>query len=246
MPSQGIMQHLKKEFSHLVQVHGITATIEGLIAMAEEIFAPPILLIFIYQKDSTNLVFHKGVDASKIDLKNMHLQELDLHKEHPLIIQDAETLQSEFVNLGLVNIPFYAGCILKSSAGNPIGRVELLDTNPRTVTPKDIHLFELLGKQLSHAFISEINLKLAQSDLLTIFSNAPVAMLVARPDDGKILMVNKELQKLAETEETDLIGRYTTEFYSNLHQRDQLLEILSKANALMPAISGRPPRETTA
>ncbi|OYU55272.1 MAG: hypothetical protein CFE25_10000 [Chitinophagaceae bacterium BSSC1] len=228
MPSQGIMQQLKKEFSHLMQIHGNNPAVEGLVTMAEAMFAAPIFLIFIYRKEGTYLAHKKGIDESKVNLSAIHLQEVDHQNGNALIIQDPERLKTLFAHLGLSKIQFYAGCTLRNEAGESIGRLELMDINPITFTAKDIQLLELLAKQLSLALISEVNLKLAQSDLLTIFSNAPVAMLVARPTDGKIVMVNKELQKLAETEETDLIGRYTTEFYSNLHQRDQLLEILSK------------------
>jgi PAS domain S-box-containing protein len=228
MPSQGIIQQLKKEFSHLVQIHGNTPAVDGLVAMAEAIFASPIFLIIIYQKEGNHLIHHQGIDVNKVKLNIMHLQELDQHGGNALILQEPEKLQPLFTHLGLSKVQFYAGCALRNTKGESIGRVELMDHNPRIFSEKDIHLLELLAKQLAHALITEVNLKLAQTDLLTIFSNAPVAMLVVRPDNGKIIMVNKELQKLAETEETDLLGRYTTEFYSNVHQRDQLLEILSK------------------
>ena len=228
MPSQGIMQQLKKEFSQLVQVHGNTAAIEGLTAMADAMFDAPIFLIYIYQKDNPYLIVHKGLDVRNKNLSSLHLKEIDQQDGKILLIQEAEKLENLFSHLGLSNVQFYAGCSLRNTAGDPIGRVELMDTSSRNFTSKDVQLFELLSKQLAHALITEINLKLAQFDLLTIFSNAPVAMLVARPDDGKIVMVNKELQKLAEAAETELLGRYTTEFYSDVQQRDQFMQILSK------------------
>lgn len=232
MPSQGIMQQLKKEFSHLVEFHGNTAAIEGLVAMADAMFASPIFLIFMYQKNGIHLIHQKGIDASKVNLNIMHLQEVDQQAGKAYILHEPEKLKTLFAHLGLTKVQFYAGCTLCNAIGEPIGRLELMDTSNRTFTPKDTQLFELLAKQMAHVLITEISLKLAQTDLLTIFSNAPVAMLLARPTDGKIVMVNKELQKLAETEETDLLGRYTTEFYSNVQQRDQLLEILSKEGSV--------------
>jgi PAS domain S-box-containing protein len=228
MPSQGIMQQLKKEFSHLVQIHNSTPAIDGLVAMAEAMFSAPVFLIIIYQKEGNHLIHHQGVDINKVKLNTMYLHDLDQQDGNALILQESEKLQPLNTHLGLSKVQFYAGCALRNTKGESIGRVELMDHNPRIFSEKDIHLLELLAKQLAHALITEVNLKLAQTDLLTIFSNAPVAMLVVRPDNGKIIMVNKELQKLAETEETDLLGRFTTEFYSNVHQRDQLLEILSK------------------
>ncbi len=232
MPSQGIMQQLKKEFSHLVQIQENTAAIEGLVTMAESMFASPIILIYMYHNNGIRLVYQMGLNTSKVNLNTMHLPEVDSQDGNAFILHEPEKSQPLFAHLGLSKIQFYAGCNLKNSAGESIGRLELMDIHTRIFTSKDIQLFELLAKQLAHVLITEINLKLAQSDLLTIFSNAPVAMLVARPTDGKIVMVNKELQKLAETEETELIGRYTTEFYSNLDQRNQLLEILSKDGAV--------------
>lgn len=228
MSSQGIMMQLKKEFSNLGQVQSNSAAIEGLVAMAEAIFAAPVFLIISYHNNSSHFVFQKGIEIGKANLTKLHLPELNQHENGALIIQDPELLKHSFNHLGLTNIRFYAGCTIKSLSGHPIGRVELMDNNARSFSSKDIHVFELIAQQLANAFITNINLKQAEDDLLTIFSNAPVAMLVARPDDGKIFMVNKELQKLAEAAETDLLGRSTTEFYTNLAQRDKFLEMMAK------------------
>lgn len=232
MPSQGIMQQLKKEFSHLVQIPENKEAVDGLVSMAETIFTPPVFLIFIYHKNGVHLLYQKGVDSNKDNLDPLHVQEVDQYAGKAYILQDPEKLQALSLQLGLSTVSFYAGCSLKNSEGECIGRVELMDNNPREFSPKDIQLLELLSKQLSHALITEFSLKQAQTDLLTIFSNAPVAMLLARPSDGKIVMVNKELEKLGEAAETDLLGRYTTEFYSNVQQRDQFMEILNREGSV--------------
>lgn len=232
MPSQGIMQQLKKEFSHLVQIPENKEAVDGLVSMAETIFTPPVFLIFIYHKNGVHLLYQKGVDSNKDNLDPLHVQEVDQYAGKAYILQDPEKLQALSLQLGLSTVSFYAGCSLKNSEGECIGRVELMDNNPREFSPKDIQLLELLSKQLSHALITEFSLKQAQTDLLTIFSNAPVAMLLARPSDGKIVMVNKELEKLGEAAETDLLGRYTTEFYSNVQQRDQFMEILKREGSV--------------
>lgn len=232
MPSQGIMQQLKKEFSHLVQIHGNKEAVEGLVAIADTIFAAPIFLIYIYQKNGFHLLHQKGIKTNKVNFDSIHLQFLDQQEGKAFIIQDSEKLLPLADHLGVSNLKFYAGCSFLNSVGESIGRVELLDHHPRDFGPKEIQLLELLAKQLAQALITEVNLKQAQTDLLTIFSNAPVAMLVARPSDGKIVMVNKELQKLAEAAETDLLGRYTTEFYADAHQRDLFMEIMSKEGSV--------------
>ena len=187
MPSQGIMQQLKKEFSHLVQIHNSTPAIDGLVAMAEAMFSAPVFLIIIYQKEGNHLIHHQGVDINKVKLNTMYLHDLDQQDGNALILQESEKLQPLNTHLGLSKVQFYAGCALRNTKGESIGRVELMDHNPRIFSEKDIHLLELLAKQLAHALITEVNLKLAQTYLLTIFSNAPVAMLVVRPDNGKII-----------------------------------------------------------
>ena len=232
MPSQGIMQQLKKEFSHLVQIPENKEAVDGLVSMAETIFTPPFFLIFIYHKNGIHLLYQKGVDSNKVNLDPLQVQEVDQYAGKAYILQDPEKLQAISLQLGLSTVSFYAGCSLKNSEGECIGRVELMDNNPRVFSPKDIQFLELLSKQLAHALITEFSLKQAQTDLLTIFSNAPVAMLLARPSDGKIVMVNKELEKLGEAAETDLLGRYTTEFYSNVQQRDQFMEILNREGSV--------------
>jgi len=57
-------------------------------------------------------------------------------------------------------------------------------------------------------------------------------MLIASPGDGKIQMVNRELLKLAESEEEDLIGRFTTEFYAKESDRILFLSIMKEQGAV--------------
>ena len=66
----------------------------------------------------------------------------------------------------------------------------------------------------------------SELNLLTIFNHAPTAMLFARPEDGLIVKVNKELQILAEADAVDLIGMYTTEFYAYNFERDLFFSIM--------------------
>ena len=159
MPSQGIMQQLKKEFSHLVQIHGNTPALDGLVAMAEAIFASPIFLIIIYQKEGNHLIHHKGIDVNKVKLNTIHLQEVDQKDGKALILQEPEKRQPLFTHLGLSKVQFYAGCALRNAIGESIGRIELMDHTQRIFSDKDIHLLELLAKQLAHALITEVNLK---------------------------------------------------------------------------------------
>jgi len=232
MTLSGIMQQSEKEFPHLEQVDGNTAAINGLLAMSEEIFDFPIFIISIYKENKAHLIFSKGIDATKAVLNPIHIPEMDQLVGSSLIIDSPEHLVKSFSNLGLVNIQFYAGYTLRNSQEWAIGRIEFLDDKSRKFSLKDVNLFEHLAKQLAYIFNTELNLKVAKSDLETIFSNAPVAMLLTRPQDGKIVMANKELQKLSEASETDLLGRFTTEFYSNLDQRKKFMEIMGKEGSV--------------
>lgn len=232
MPSLGIIQHLKKAFSAQVQDSGKQNALEGLASMSLELFEIPIFIVTIYDQLQSGIVFSKGVNLTGSVLDYPHLPDVDWMNDNLIVIEDSNKLASSFHKMGLTKIKFYAGYALKNNADKPIGRLELMDVKPRTFSEKDIRLFEHLGKQVAHILQTEVSLKSAESDLLTIFSNAPVAMLVVRPQDGKIIMVNKELQKLAESAETDLLGRNTTEFYHDLHQRDQLIEIMAKEGSV--------------
>ncbi len=72
----------------------------------------------------------------------------------------------------------------------------------------------------------------SKSNLLTIFNHAPTAMLIARPEDGLIIMVNKELQSLAEADAVDLIGMYTTEFYAFNFERDLFMQVMEEKGSV--------------
>jgi PAS domain S-box-containing protein len=72
----------------------------------------------------------------------------------------------------------------------------------------------------------------SKSNLLSIFNHAPTAMLIARPEDGLIIMVNKELQSLAEADAVDLIGMYTTEFYAFNFERDLFMSVMEEKGSV--------------
>jgi hypothetical protein len=57
-------------------------------------------------------------------------------------------------------------------------------------------------------------------------------MLIARPTDGLIIMVNKELQSLAEADTVDLIGMYTKDFYAYNFERDLFFSILTEKGSV--------------
>ena len=80
--------------------------------------------------------------------------------------------------------------------------------------------------------VEKNKIKESETNLLTIFNHAPTAMLIARPDDGLIVMVNKELRILAEADEVDLIGMYTTDFYAHNFERDLFLSIMHEKGAV--------------
>jgi len=118
------------------------------------------------------LILRNGIDATKAELNPIHIPEMDQLVGSSLIIDNPEHLVKSFSNLGLVNIQFYAGYTLRNSQEWAIGRIEFLDDKSRKFSLKDVNLFEHLAKQLAYIFNTELNLKVAKSDLETIFSNA--------------------------------------------------------------------------
>lgn len=74
--------------------------------------------------------------------------------------------------------------------------------------------------------------KESEKNLLAIFNHAPIAMLIGRPNDGLIIMVNKELLKLTESNEMELLNKYTTDFYAKESDRSLFFSVLKEKGAV--------------
>jgi PAS domain S-box-containing protein len=209
---------------------------DNLLQLSEQILDTAILSISTYKDGQLNFRFTKGLKG---------VNEFELNPFVPFIIDQKEALIIDNLKewKGQVSltkpyaqIQFYCGFPIKNAAETIIGFFEIADIEPRVISKKQILQLQLIGNQLGEVFFNEYILveevKESEQNLLAIFNHAPTAMLIARPEDGLIKMVNMELLKLAERTESDVIGKYTTDFYEKEADRKLFFSIMKEKGSV--------------
>ncbi|MBY0482053.1 MAG: PAS domain S-box protein [Chitinophagaceae bacterium] len=221
------------------------SNLKNLIELVDQIFEMPVLILSLTEKERLNYLYIKGIDFSDIP-DDCYLTNLIAAKKDLFIYPDhsADTgFTSSQFKIGLRHLQFYCGIPLFGPMGNMIGFLEMGDFEKRDFTEKQIGLFRKTTFQISEQIARSVKDALLKigfaepvetkkisgfdaSNLLTLFNNAPMAMLIARPKDGLIIMVNKELEKLAETDAAELVGKFTPDFYARESDRDKFFALM--------------------
>jgi PAS domain S-box-containing protein len=231
---------------------GTSSAFENLVQLTELLFETPIISICSVENGQLDYRFLKGLIYSNLPDVNPFSDFCSIHKGI-LYLTDVKKIK----DLGIPNLSapysefqFYCGTSLINKSGEIIGFFEISDIVSRTFSEKQLAQFQIIANQLRDLLINEnlvntaknnladfdlTHLKKVEEDakeseknLLAIFNHAPTAMLIARPKDGLIIMVNKELQKLAEANELELIGKYATDFYSKESDRDKFFSMMKE------------------
>lgn len=252
------LQHIDMKISTKGLYSGLSSVFENLIQLAEQLFEIPIISICSLENLQLDYRYLKGVSFSKLPDYNplafycAEQKELvyipDFKKFKQLGLQQLQYPYSEF--------KFYCGLALYDDAGKLLGFFEVADVETRTLSEKQINQFQLIAKQIGEILKNENLLKSAkkqqkdsdtdniylkkvedsvkegEKNLLAIFNHAPTALFIARPSDGMIVMVNKELQKLAESSEIELIGKCTTDFYAKESDRVLFFSVMKEKGSV--------------
>jgi PAS domain S-box-containing protein len=239
-----------------VQIDNSSAFV-NLIELTNQLFETPFLSICYIENATLNFHYLQGLDFNELPDANP-FSNYCTRKKNALIISDFNKVN--FFDVDKLEGPyskflFYGGIPLINEHGELIGVFEIADFVSREFSDKQIVNLKLIANQISQILTNWIvqnnpqkesieNLDLnriekaefeareSESNLLTIFNHAPTAMLIARPKDGQIMMVNKELLNLAEADDLDLIGMFTTDFYAYNFERDLFLSIMHEKGAV--------------
>ncbi len=228
-----------------------------LIELTNQLFETSFLSIC--SKENTKLDFHHLQGIAFDDLPNTNpFANYCSSKKDVLIfsgLNKTDLFETENLQYPYSDFLFYCGIPLRNLQGDFIGIFEIADFSERKFTDKQITSLRLIANQINEILSNylvpnkkqnlinevvditriekaEFEAKESENNLLTIFNNAPTAMLIARPTDGLIIMVNKELQSLAEADAVDLIGMYTTDFYAYNFERDLFFSILTEKGSV--------------
>lgn len=209
---------------------------DHLIQLSELILETSIVSISTYHNGKQSIRYSKGLIGAN---------EWELHSLIPLMVDTKEVLiinnitdwkgRATLKDYHL-KIQFYCGFPIKDHSGNIIGFFEIADLEPGEISSKQVLQLQLISHQIAAIIINESKLeervKENEQNLLAIFNHAPTAMLIASPVDGMIRMVNMELLKLAETTESEVIGKYTIEFYANETDRQMFFSIFNEKGSV--------------
>jgi PAS domain S-box-containing protein len=227
------------------------------IELTNQLFDTPFVSICSIENGNLNFNYLQGVDYNSIPDSNPFANYCIRKKNHLIISDFTATNLFEFGHLidPYSSFLFYCGIPLINGKGDFIGVFEIADFIPREFPDKQIVSLRIIANQISQLLTdfvlqtnqekvpfekidlsriekAEFEAKQSENNLLTIFNHAPTAMLINRPDDGLIVMVNKELQSLADADAVELVGMYTTDFYAYNFERDLFLSIMKEKGAV--------------
>lgn len=233
-----------------------SSVFENLIQLAALLFETPIISICTSVNDKLDYRVLHGLNLSDLPAYSPFAK-FCISKKGVQIIADFSRFElTEGIHLSkpYADFQFYCGSSLFNGTGQFLGFFEIADYQQRTFSEKQINQFQLIANQISILLNDELLVgieknklkaielsqiikeegytKVSEKNLLAIFDNAPTAMLIARPIDGKIMMVNKELQKLAEINEIDLLGKYTADFYASETERALFFSVMKEKGAV--------------
>jgi PAS domain S-box-containing protein len=210
----------------------------NLTELAIQLFGVSIISISSLKDRQLDYLCLIGLEFSKLPKYNPFFS-LCGNTKGPLVIQDFKRIK----DLGVKDLhkpytqyQFYCGVALLNKSNQIIGFFEIADTVQRSFSKDQLIQFVLIANQICDLLINDVVAKAeakgSEKNLISIFDNAPTAMLIVRPQDGLIMMVNKELQRLAQVKAIDLIGKYTTDFYVNEKERNLFFSEMEEKGAV--------------
>lgn len=246
-------QIINKELLKKGVVHQSPINFAHLVELTNNLFETNYLSILFHENGRLNVYYLQGADFDSLPEINPFANNCFKNKNSLVISEFSNSgfFEKELLYEPYSNFHFYVGIPLLNDQGLAIGVFEIADFLPREFSEKQIESLKILAKQIaallnsSHTYQesvlewnldriakAEIKANESENNLLTIFNHAPTAMLIARPEDGLIVMVNKELQSLAEADAVDLIGMSTRDFYAFNFERDLFFSVLEEKGSV--------------
>lgn len=143
-----------------------------------------------------------GLDAKETSRDVAFCAHAILQPEKVLVVEDA-TRDRRFSDnpavLGEDHVRFYAGAPLNSEKGYAFGTLCVIDRVPRQISAQQIEALQLLARQVVQLLqLREANqaLQLSQQKLLTLYNQAPVAIVLNRVRDGQFIEFNPEFERM--------------------------------------------------
>ncbi|WP_106476016.1 sensor domain-containing phosphodiesterase [Phytohalomonas tamaricis] len=186
---------------------------DNITALAARLFNVPIVLITLIDAERQWFKSHHGLSFSETP-RDWSFCSHAIHDDGMLVIENT-LLDERFATNPLVinspNIRFYAGAVIRSSSGMPLGTICLLDNKPRRLTLKQCELLKELARFTENEIDQHATLiyERAEADLradidplthfatLDAFDNTINGLLAACPDDRKLSLIMIEIADMS-------------------------------------------------
>lgn len=197
------------ELQRLAHLHALNILDSGreqsfddIACLAMSLCRTPIAVVSLIDSDRQWFKSCVGLHATETSRDVSFCAHAILRPDDLLVVEDA-TQDPRFHDnplvLGDEHIRFYAGAPLVSAEGHAFGTLCVIDRVPRRLDQLQLNSLQLLARQVMQLLqLREANqaLQLSQQKLLTLYNQAPVAIILNHLDDGRFIEFNPEFVRL--------------------------------------------------
>ena len=230
-------KRLKELESFQIINSDIEKELEGLVELASNICDVPISLVNLLEENHWVTKSGKGINNIERITSDLSFCTHTLEKQDLMIIEDThkdEQFKDNYYVKNEPNIRFYAGMPLRTSDGNNLGTICVIDHKPRQLTQHQQESLKILGKEVVARFnlikqTKKLKQRNDQFKKVNIFlDNLSDIRVIIDPDTHKILEINEEAINLFECNRSDIIGKKFGSRVKSRKTRKNLFDFLER------------------
>jgi PAS domain S-box-containing protein len=182
---------------------------DDLTALAAQLCQTPIALISLVDENRSWFKSRVGLELTDTS-RDLWFCSSAIQQHGPFVVSDAtgdEHFSGNALVTGSPHIRFYAGVPLRTSTGEALGTLCVLDRVPRTLTSSQEDALQMLGRQvMGQLELRRRSLELAERERLlrAIFDSEPECVKLLGPD-GSLRMMNRAGLEMIEADSLEQV-----------------------------------------
>ena len=229
-------ERLEELKSYGILEQDIHEELEGLTELASTICETPISMINLLNSEHQVTKASVGWDVSRIAKENSFCQ-YTIEDTDLTVVENAEHddrfNQSPFVKSD-PNIRFYAGMPLRTSKGNNLGVICVIDNKPRELTESQKNTLRLLADEAVSRLelikkkkeLEQRNRELEKSEVF--IRNSSDIQAIIDPESLNILEVSNEATRILGGQRDDFVGKDFGNRFADSNTKEQILSFLNQ------------------